>query len=128
MQQRVNATGEDTVTEKLVLSLRELGRGDLAIAGGKGANLGELVRAGFPVPPGFVITTAAYDRFVAAGGLGDAVAAVDGTKSGSTCRRPGGVRTHANPTRGREQHPGGIRGTWRKPGGGAFERDGRRPA
>ena len=35
---------------------------DLAVAGGKGANLGELVRAGFAVPDGFVITTAAYAR------------------------------------------------------------------
>ena len=33
---------------------------DLATAGGKGANLGELVRAGFPVPRGFVVTTDAY--------------------------------------------------------------------
>jgi pyruvate,water dikinase len=39
--------------------LAELGGGDLALAGGKGANLGELVRGGFNVPPGFVITTAA---------------------------------------------------------------------
>ena len=37
-----------------------LGAQDLAVAGGKGANLGELIRAGFPVPDGFVITTAAY--------------------------------------------------------------------
>ncbi|MFI7634302.1 PEP/pyruvate-binding domain-containing protein [Nonomuraea sp. NPDC049400] len=35
--------------------------GDLAVAGGKGANLGELVRNGFPVPDGFVVTTHAYD-------------------------------------------------------------------
>ena len=35
-------------------------------AGGKGANLGELVAAGLPVPPGFVITTAAYREFVTA--------------------------------------------------------------
>jgi pyruvate,water dikinase len=34
--------------------------------GGKGANLGELTRAGFPVPPGFCITTAAYRDFVRA--------------------------------------------------------------
>jgi rifampicin phosphotransferase len=38
----------------------DLGRGDIAVAGGKGANLGELTRAGLPVPPGFVLTTAAY--------------------------------------------------------------------
>lgn len=42
-----------------VLALVEVGRA-VARAGGKGANLGELIRAGFDVPPGFVITTAAY--------------------------------------------------------------------
>jgi phosphohistidine swiveling domain-containing protein len=52
-------------TPLFVLPLHALGRGELAVAGGKGANLGELVRAGFPVPPGFVVTTAAYDHFVA---------------------------------------------------------------
>ncbi|MET0479796.1 MAG: PEP/pyruvate-binding domain-containing protein [Mycetocola sp.] len=44
----------------LVVPLADVGRGDVARAGGKGANLGELVRAGFPVPPGFVIATDAY--------------------------------------------------------------------
>src|SRR2546428_832522 len=44
----------------LVRSLDELTAMDLPDAGGKGANLGELRRAGFPVPDGFVITTAAY--------------------------------------------------------------------
>ncbi|MDJ0349341.1 PEP/pyruvate-binding domain-containing protein [Cryobacterium sp. PH29-G1] len=43
----------------------ELRSTDLARAGGKGANLGELVAAGFAVPPGFVITTAAYREVVA---------------------------------------------------------------
>jgi pyruvate,water dikinase len=33
---------------------------DVAVAGGKGANLGELTRAGLPVPPGFVVTAPAY--------------------------------------------------------------------
>lgn len=51
----------------LIVSLSALGRGDLVLAGGKGANLGELVRAGFDVPPGFVITTAAYDLAFASG-------------------------------------------------------------
>jgi pyruvate,water dikinase len=40
--------------------LGDLGRESVAIAGGKGANLGELTRAGFPVPPGFVVTAGAY--------------------------------------------------------------------
>jgi pyruvate,water dikinase len=42
----------------------------LATAGGKGANLARLVRAGFPVPPGFILTTAAYRRFVDANAIG----------------------------------------------------------
>jgi pyruvate,water dikinase len=44
-----------------IATLPHFGRNDLAIAGGKGANLGELSQAGFNVPPGFIITTAAYD-------------------------------------------------------------------
>ena len=46
----------------------EIGKDDLGIAGGKGANLGELRREGLPVPPGFVVTTGAYDAFVEASG------------------------------------------------------------
>lgn len=53
--------------------LNELTRDDLPVAGGKGANLGELVRAVFPVPDGFVVTTAGYDRMTAE--LADAVCA-----------------------------------------------------
>jgi rifampicin phosphotransferase len=45
----------------LVASLSSFRHEDIALAGGKGANLGELVHAGFNVPPGFIITTAAYD-------------------------------------------------------------------
>lgn len=51
------------MTHTLLFS--QLNREDVPRAGGKGANLGELVQAGFPVPPGFVLTTAAYDAFVA---------------------------------------------------------------
>src|SRR5919112_3830526 len=47
----------------------EIRKDDIALAGGKGANLGELSRAGLPVPSGFVITTAAYDTFVKASGI-----------------------------------------------------------
>ena len=50
-----------------------LSKDDIALAGGKGANLGEMSRAGLPVPPGFVITTRAYDAFVEAGGLRDGI-------------------------------------------------------
>ena len=51
--------------------LAELGRGDALIAGGKGANLGELTRAGFPVPPGFVVTADAYLSAMDSGGVRD---------------------------------------------------------
>jgi pyruvate,water dikinase len=43
----------------LVVSLSSRKAVDPSLAGGKGAGLARLVRAGFPVPPGFVITTAA---------------------------------------------------------------------
>ena len=38
----------------------------LETAGGKGANLARLTRAGFPVPRGFIISTDAYRAFVEA--------------------------------------------------------------
>ena len=41
----------------------------LAAYGGKGANLGELVAGGFPVPDGFVVTTAAYTAITDGTGL-----------------------------------------------------------
>src|SRR3712207_4180013 len=44
----------------LVLDLAQLSADQLAAVGGKAANLGELIRAGFDVPPGFCVTTAAY--------------------------------------------------------------------
>ncbi|MDQ0729676.1 PEP/pyruvate-binding domain-containing protein [Arthrobacter sp. B1I2] len=51
----------------LVLDLRHLDAGMLALAGGKAANLGELLSAGLPVPEGFCLTTAAYRQVVGAG-------------------------------------------------------------
>ena len=53
----------------------ELGKADVDFAGGKGANLGELTRAGLPVPQGFVIGAPAYVAFCEAGGLRDRIAA-----------------------------------------------------
>ncbi|MFD1214629.1 PEP/pyruvate-binding domain-containing protein, partial [Arthrobacter sp. GCM10027362] len=55
---------------KMTGTLAEFGAADVALAGGKGANLGELVRQGFPVPDGFVITTAAYRALLALTPLG----------------------------------------------------------
>ena len=46
---------------RLVLSFGDVDRAALPIVGGKAANLGELTRAGLPVPAGFCVTTAAYE-------------------------------------------------------------------
>lgn len=56
-------------TTSFVAPLAAFGRADLSLAGGKGANLGELLRTGFDVPPGFIITTAAYDLLLQNDGL-----------------------------------------------------------
>jgi phosphoenolpyruvate synthase/pyruvate phosphate dikinase len=45
-----------------VRGLGAIGIGDRPVAGGKGASLGELSRAGFQVPPGFVVTVPAFER------------------------------------------------------------------
>ncbi|WNG57914.1 phosphoenolpyruvate synthase [Archangium gephyra] len=52
-------------TEPLILPFERISAADLPRVGGKGANLGEMARAGFPVPPGFCVTTAAFDAFLA---------------------------------------------------------------
>ncbi|MDI6858045.1 MAG: phosphoenolpyruvate synthase [Dehalococcoidia bacterium] len=52
-----------------VVKFEEVGRGDIALVGGKGANLGEMLRAGIPVPPGFIVTAEAYSRFIEQSGL-----------------------------------------------------------
>ncbi len=57
-----------------VRPLRDFGIGDRLLAGGKGASLGELIQAGFPVPDGYVVTApacaeppAVLDAAIAAG-------------------------------------------------------------
>jgi pyruvate,water dikinase len=66
------------VTERRVTGLirgfADLAREDVDYAGGKGANLGELTRAGFDVPPGFVVGAPAYAFFVTEGGLREKIA------------------------------------------------------
>jgi rifampicin phosphotransferase len=46
---------------------------DIHEAGGKGANLGEMTQAGFPVPPGFCITTTAFRQFMQTGGQAEEI-------------------------------------------------------
>ncbi|MCA9100149.1 MAG: hypothetical protein KDA63_03305 [Planctomycetales bacterium] len=53
------------ISPPLTLRLDEIDRSKAALGGGKGASLGELVRAGMRVPPGFVVTRPAFDAFMA---------------------------------------------------------------
>ena len=48
----------------LVLPFSKISKGDVALVGGKSANLGEMTRAGFPVPPGFSLTSTAYQKVI----------------------------------------------------------------
>ncbi len=48
----------------IIKSISELTREDVGLAGGKGASLGEMTRAGLPVPPGFVILSTAFEKFL----------------------------------------------------------------
>ncbi|KAA3648711.1 MAG: phosphoenolpyruvate synthase [Chloroflexi bacterium] len=53
-----------TNPKEYVRSFNEIRSQDLPLVGGKGANLGELTHAGFPVPTGFCLTTAAFTDFM----------------------------------------------------------------
>ncbi|MGQ9572153.1 MAG: phosphoenolpyruvate synthase [Dehalococcoidia bacterium] len=53
-----------TASEREVLWFSEVGRQDTHLAGGKGANLGEMTQAQVPVPPGFIVTAQTYTRFL----------------------------------------------------------------
>ncbi|MBN1139076.1 MAG: hypothetical protein JXM73_21025 [Anaerolineae bacterium] len=57
------------MADKWCVWFDELTRDDVPIAGGKGANLGDMAQAGLPVPPGFVITAPAYRHVVNTSGL-----------------------------------------------------------
>ena len=59
-----------------VVKFEDLNKSDIGIAGGKGANLGELTQAGIPVPPGFVVTAQAYEYFMEEAGINDLVMSI----------------------------------------------------
>lgn len=69
LQKRVQQRSEPVSTTDIILPFTALQKDMLALVGGKGANLGEMVGAGLPVPPGFCITTAAYEQVAAEAGL-----------------------------------------------------------
>lgn len=64
------------MANKFVVWFRDVGHDDIALVGGKGANLGEMTRAGFPVPNGFIVTSEAYYAFLEENNLRDKIAVI----------------------------------------------------
>jgi len=58
-----------SANEREVLWFTEVGKQDIPLVGGKGANLGEITQAQIPVPPGFIVTARTYSRFLEQSGL-----------------------------------------------------------
>src|SRR5512141_2114401 len=56
--------GEDCMNP--VAWFKDVGIADRPTVGGKGGSLGELTQAGIAVPPGFVVTTSAFETFLEA--------------------------------------------------------------
>src|SRR4030042_1475243 len=59
-----------------VVWFNEVTKKDIPLVGGKGANLGEMTNAGIPVPPGFIVTAAAYFDFIEKAGLHNKIKAL----------------------------------------------------
>jgi pyruvate,water dikinase len=51
-------------TSARVVWFKDVDKHDIGLVGGKGANLGEMTHAKFPVPNGFVVTANAYYQFI----------------------------------------------------------------
>jgi phosphoenolpyruvate synthase/pyruvate phosphate dikinase len=56
-----------------VIELAQIRKHDVRKAGGKGANLGEMIETGIPVPQGFVVSTASFDRLIYINNLDDKI-------------------------------------------------------
>jgi len=50
--------------KQFVVDFAQVGKDDIDLVGGKGANLGEMTRFGIPVPEGFIVTSKAYFKFL----------------------------------------------------------------
>jgi pyruvate,water dikinase len=63
------------MAKKFVVWFKDVDKEDIPLVGGKGANLGEMTKAGFPVPNGFIVTSEAYYHFVEVNKLKDRIKA-----------------------------------------------------
>jgi len=69
-------TSENVKTEsreEFVVWFENLRREDIPLVGGKNANLGEMIHAGIPVPPGFAVTAQAYKKFITETGIAEKI-------------------------------------------------------
>ena len=80
-----------------IVGLEEVSESDLALVGGKASKLGELVRRGLPNPPGFIVTTELYQKFVDAtvlrSEIPDALRTIDPADSTTVDRASQRIRT-----------------------------------
>src|SRR5690349_237794 len=76
MQRRSSPTGN----RELVIDLTDIDAGMIPLVGGKAANLGELIRAGMPVPPGACVTTEAYRQVAGSASIDFGALAVSGSE------------------------------------------------
>jgi len=60
----------------LVIRFENLRKTDIPSVGGKNANLGEMINAGIPVPPGFAITAYSYKKFIEETGISEKIYAI----------------------------------------------------
>jgi len=74
--------------KKLILWFEELTKDDIPLVGGKNANLGEMLKAGIPVPPGFAVTAYAYKRFIEETGIKDEIYRILKEEVPSTAAKP----------------------------------------
>jgi pyruvate,water dikinase len=61
-----------------VVSLDKVGKEDIKSVGGKGANLGQLLKYGIPVPSGFAVTTMSFEMLIRDSNIGDTIKEIIG--------------------------------------------------
>ena len=62
--QKLKKHDKITIIMELVQDFKKISKKDVSLAGGKGASLGEMTGAGISVPPGFVILSSVFEKFL----------------------------------------------------------------
>ncbi|MFA9288489.1 MAG: phosphoenolpyruvate synthase [Weeksellaceae bacterium] len=64
------------MAKKYIAWFEDVDKHDVGLVGGKGANLGEMTRAHFPIPYGFVVTSHAYFHFIKEANLAERISQI----------------------------------------------------